>query len=196
MGFVADAGVVPPAASQSTIINQNLPSQARQMTLLVFITAWLMVQILVPLRHLLYPGSPSWTEEGHRFSWQMKLRDKAGNATFFVKDPATGSEWTVMPDEYLTSSQADQMDIPDMILQFAHYIARIWESEQNIRGVEVRARVCVSLNGRKGALLIDPNVDLARVERNLRHADWILPLEQPFERPIPREGPRGDEVVC
>ena len=39
----------------------------------------------------------------------------------------------------------------------------------------MRARVCASLNGRKPALLIDPERDLTRVERNLRHADWILP---------------------
>lgn len=70
-----------------------------------------------------------------------------------------------------------------MILQFAHHLARIWAEEGDIEGVEVRARVCASLNGRKAALLIDPERDLARIERNLSHADWILPLEQPFERP-------------
>ena len=65
---------------------------------------------------------------------------------------------------------------PDVILQFAHHLAREWAQRRNVAGVEVRARVCASLNGRKAALLIDPGRDLARVERNLRHADWILPL--------------------
>jgi hypothetical protein len=62
----------------------------------------------------------------------------------------------------------------------------VWAEERNLANVEVRARVCASLNGRRPALLIDPQRDLARVERNLRHADWVLPLEQPFERPEPR----------
>ena len=77
---------------------------------------------------------------------------------------------------------------PDMILQFAHHLARVWAEERKIAGVEVRARVCASLNGRKAALLIDPERDLARVQRDLRAADWILPLGEPFERPEPRTG--------
>jgi hypothetical protein len=162
---------------------------AERRLLLAFIGAWLAFQILVPARHLLYPGNPSWTEQGHRFAWQMKLRDKEAEASFVVRDPATGREWPVRPSRYLKRHQAEEMAArPDMILQFAHHLARAWEKELGIRGVEVRARVCASLNGRKAALLIDPERDLARVERSLRHADWILPLEQPFARPEPRSG--------
>jgi hypothetical protein len=36
-------------------------------------------QTLVPFRHLLYPGNVSWTEEGHRFAWHMKLRSKVAD---------------------------------------------------------------------------------------------------------------------
>ena len=35
---------------------------------------------------------------------------------------------------------------------------------------------------------------LARDEPSLRHADWILPLTVPFERPEPRTG--RDELDC
>jgi hypothetical protein len=83
---------------------------------------------------------------------------------------------------------------PDMILQFAHHLAREWAQAHGVQGAEVRARVCASLNGRKAALLIDPDRDLARVERSLGHADWILPLREPFVRPEPRTGPR--EFAC
>lgn len=165
------------------------PLRPGQWLLLGFMAAWFALQILVPLRHLLYPGNVSWTEEGHRFAWQMKLRDKDAEATFFVRDPASGREWRVAPREYLARHQAGEMESrPDMILQFAHHLARVWAAERGIPGVEVRARVCASLNGRKAALLIDPARDLVRVERNLRHADWILPLTEPFERPQPRDG--------
>jgi len=154
-----------------------------------FIVVWIGLQILVPMRYLFYPGNVSWTEEGHRFSWMMKLRDKDAEARFTVRDPASGREWRVLPEDYLRRHQVGEMESrPDMILQFAHYLARVWAEERNIAGVEVRARVCASLNGRKPELLIDPQRDLARVERSLRHADWILPLTQPFERPEPRTG--------
>lgn len=165
------------------------PLRPRQWLLLGCIVVWLAIQVLVPLRHLLYPGSPSWTEQGHRFAWQMKLRDKDAKATFFVRDPATGHEWRVAPERYLLRHQAREMESrPAMILQFAHHLARVWAEQRKIPGVEVRARVCASLNGRKPALLIDPQRDLARVERSLRHADWILALKEPFARPEPRTG--------
>jgi hypothetical protein len=161
----------------------------RQKLVVGFIAAWLAVQVLVPLRYLLYPGNVSWTEEGHRFAWMMKLRDKDAGARFTVRDPASGREWRVSPERYLVRHQVGEMESrPDMILQFAHHLARVWAEERKIAGVEVRARVCASLNGRKAALLIDPQRDLARVERSLRQADWILPLTQPFERPQPRTG--------
>ena len=150
---------------------------------------WLALQVLVPLRHLLYPGNQSWTEQGHRFAWQMKLRDKDATAVFHVTDPATGRRWHVDPAAHLAPHQVDEMaSRPDMILQFAHHLARRWAEENAVPQAEVRARVCASLNGRKAALLIDPERDLARVERSLRHADWIMPLAQPFERPEPRSG--------
>ena len=161
----------------------------RQKLVLGFIALWIGIQILVPLRYLAYPGNVSWTEEGHRFAWMMKLRDKDAEARFTVRDPATGREWRVSPERYLLRHQVGEMESrPDMILQFAHYLARVWAEERKVAGVEVRARVCASLNGRKPELLIDPQRDLARVERSLRHADWILPATQPFERPQPRTG--------
>ena len=43
---------------------------------LAFLAVYVAVQLLVPLRHLLYPGDVAWTEEGHRFSWRMRLREK------------------------------------------------------------------------------------------------------------------------
>jgi hypothetical protein len=42
-------------------------------------------QVLFPLRHFYYPGDVVWNEEGHRYSWRMKLRDKSGIAIFNVK---------------------------------------------------------------------------------------------------------------
>ena len=161
----------------------------RQKLVVGFIAVWIGLQILVPLRYLFYPGNVSWTEEGHRFAWMMKLRDKDAEARFTVRDPATGRQWRVSNERFLKRHQIGEMESrPDMILQFAHHLVRVWEKERGVAGVEVRARVCASLNGRKAELLIDPERNLARIERNLRHADWILPLTQPFERPEPRTG--------
>jgi vitamin K-dependent gamma-carboxylase len=144
------------------------------------LTGWLAFQVLFPLRHFLYPGNVSWTEEGHRFSWQMMLRDKDSMAKFIVTDPASGKVWRVNSLDYLNSRQIRKMaGRPDMLLQFAHQLAREWETGKNLPGVEVRVETAVSLNGRPQVPLVDPDRNLATVSRDLGHADWILPLTEP-----------------
>jgi hypothetical protein len=106
----------------------------------------------------------------------MKLRHKDASAMFYVRDPASGREWREPPERYLARHQAEEIaGRPDMILQFAHHLARLWAEDRGMHGFEVRARVCASLNGRKAALLIDPERDLAGVPRGLRHADYPAP---------------------
>lgn len=140
------------------------------------------VQLLLPLRHFLYPGPVSWNEEGHRFSWHMKLRTKSAEARFVASDPATNRSWNIDPSDHLTRRQAREMKSrPDMILQFAHHVARLKRAE-GYQHIQVRAHVMASLNGRRPQLLIDPTVDLATVRRSLLPAAWILPLREPLRR--------------
>ncbi|NJK32584.1 MAG: HTTM domain-containing protein [Deltaproteobacteria bacterium] len=148
------------------------------------VSLWLAVQIAMPLRHHIYPGDVAWTEEGHNFSWRMKLRSNRGKASFRVRDPETGNEWRVNPQRDLNKRQLRKMaGKPDLILQYAHYVAEV-ESEKLGHRVEVRADVFNSLNYRKPQRLIDPERDLAQVEASLLPADWILPFEwTPVKRP-------------
>lgn len=135
--------------------------------------AW---QILMPLRHFLIPGDVAWTEEGHRFSWRMKLRDKQSVTSFEVTDPALGETWEIVPGEFLTARQESVMSgHPDMIHQFAIHVARQYEKDYGMR-VEVRAKASASLNGRKSAVLIDPAVNLAAEPRGISAKRWITPV--------------------
>ena len=144
------------------------------------LAAYLVVQIILPLRHYLYPGNVSWTEEGHNFAWHMKLRTKTGEAVFTVTHPETGQAWTIKPEDHLKSHQVMKMSTkPDLILHFAHYLAE-QKKREGYENVEVRARVMVSLNGREPQLLIDPNVDLTKKEVTLLPASWIVPLTTPL----------------
>jgi vitamin K-dependent gamma-carboxylase len=144
------------------------------------LSVYVLLQLLVPFRHFLYPGNVHWTEEGHRFSWHMKLRDKDGTARFFVTDPVRGNTWQVHPRIYLTQRQTTKMAVrPDMILQLAHHIARDQARRRKISyPLEVRVHARASLHGRPAQLLIDPTVNLAAVKRSLSHERWILPLKE------------------
>ncbi len=74
-----------------------------QRAIVALLVLFLAVQVLVPLRHYLYPGNVAWTEEGHRFSWRMKLRSKGGWVALFMTDPATGTTTQIDPNQYLTA---------------------------------------------------------------------------------------------
>lgn len=135
----------------------------------MLVTLFLAMQLLLPLRHFLYAGDVNWTEEGFRFSWRVMLVEKTGHVTFFVRNPETGQESLVFPNDYLTLQQEKQMSFqPDMIVQFAHFLA-----EEAADPVEVRAEAFVSWNGRSHQLLLDPNQDLTQVSIDFRERPWI-----------------------
>jgi hypothetical protein len=141
---------------------------------LVPATAYCALQLLVPLRFLAYGGNVRWHEQGMRFSWRVMVREKNGSVTFLVKSRRSARVWHVNPSTYLTRLQEREMaGQPDLILQLAHHIRDDFSRRHG--PVEVRVDAFVSLNGRRIARLIDPNVDLARVKDGLAPAEWILP---------------------
>jgi len=148
------------------------------------LSIWLIVQICIPLRHWIYPGNVAWNEEGHRFSWRMKLRSKSGVANFRLIAP-DGRRWQVQPSQFLTKRQTRKFSCkPDMILQFAHFLAHTWIREKDLRDVAVYASIRCSLNGRPAVPFIDPQIDLSKIERSLSHARWVLPLEEKLPSPF------------
>jgi len=152
------------------------PLVASQKLVLTLLGLYLGFQLLFPLRHYLYPGNVSWTEEGHNFAWHMKLRTKGGEAIFTVTHPQSGQTWTIKPEDYLKPHQLTKVITkPDLLVLFSHFLAEE-KRREGYENVEVRARVMASLNGREPQLLIDPNVDLAKEHVGLLPAQWIVPL--------------------
>ena len=124
------------------------------------VTVYAGIQLLVPLRHHLYPGDVNWTEGGHRFSWRMKLRDKESEATFHAVDRQTGERHEVDWSRYLSRWQYDEMSTrPDMIRQFSRHVSNDMR-RRNGRDLAVHAVVWTSLNSHPPRLLVDPTVDL------------------------------------
>ena len=151
------------------------------LALLMLFASW---QILMPLRHFLYPGDVSWTEQGHKWAWHMKLRVKlADRATFFIRDQQGNLLERVnpfAPNSPLTLWQAETMATrPDMVLEFAHYLRDRAQAKYH-QPVKVTVNDTVSLNGRPFQRIIDPEADLASIEPRLwPPASWIEPLTTP-----------------
>ncbi|MGE0785594.1 MAG: HTTM domain-containing protein [Sandaracinaceae bacterium] len=148
---------------------------------LALLGLYALVQLVVPLRSHLYSGDVLWHEQGMRWSWRVMLHEKNGRVEYRVRRGPTEREVRVSPRRYLTEDQEREFGAqPDLILQLAHHIAER-ERAAGHPDVEVRVDAWASLNGRRSARLIDPSVDLAKVDDSVLPAQWILPL--PHGRP-------------
>ncbi|NUO54874.1 MAG: HTTM domain-containing protein [Polyangiaceae bacterium] len=144
---------------------------------LVLAAAHAVVQILMPLRHFLYPGNVLWTEEGIRYSWKVMLVEKNGSVDLWAQDRHTGERFLVSPRDYLVAEQTRMMSTqPDMILELAHMVRDDFRARG--RDVAVFVHADVSLNGRPSAPFVDPKVDLGAEEEGLGPKRWILPMPQ------------------
>jgi hypothetical protein len=143
--------------------------------------AYVLFQLFFPFRYLLYPGNYQWTEQGYRFGWRVMLTEKSGNAQFIIKDRNTGKTGYVNNAEWLTLHQEKQMSYqPDMILAFAHFLHDYYE-QKGINDPIVHVDCWVTMNGRPSARLIDPNVDLSRIQDDWFPKRWIAHYPGAFQ---------------
>ena len=164
-----------PLESSWTLSNTSIQAK-RSLLTYSFLFVFVSFQIIFPWRYLLYPGNVFWTEEGYRFAWRVMLMEKAGTATFYIKDAATQKEGSVINHQFLNPHQEKQMAMqPDLILQFAHYLKDHFQA-QGVSNPSVRAEVLVTLNASPAQLLIDPHVDLAMQKDGWQKKNWILPF--------------------
>ena len=143
-----------------------------------FLLIFVILQVLLPWRFLLYPGNLYWTEQGYRFSWRVMLMEKTGYANFKIVDGKTGKRFYVQNEDFLTSFQIKQMSTQaDFIVEYAHKLGDHFTS-QGHQNVEVYVESYASLNGRPSQAYVDPNINLMTVKNNLKHRPYILPLNE------------------
>jgi vitamin K-dependent gamma-carboxylase len=124
---------------------------------LTALAIYVLVMVALPLRHYALPGDVKWNGRGYLFSWQVMLSEKAAYSEFIVTDPSTNRSWAVLPPSYLTTRQLMVMPTdPVMIRQTAQVVA-----DDIGDGVEVSARIVMTLDGRPSKLLTDPGQILA-----------------------------------
>ena len=137
---------------------------------------FLLFQILIPFRSLVYPGELFWTEEGYRFSWRVMLMEKAGYTNFKIVDLKKGTFFMVDNSDFLTAFQEKQMSHqPDFILEYAHFLGDHF-AQQGHKNIGVFTESYVALNGRLSSVFIDPKVDLYQQKESFKHKDWIVPF--------------------
>ena len=158
-----------PAPAKAASTPQLRPAAVAALLLLA------VVQVLLPLRHHVYPGDVRWTEQGYYLSWRVMLTEKTGYTQFRVTDPGTGRSWLANPDLVLTDWQTEQAAInPGLIRSTARLVADHYR-EAGITNPRVQVDAWVSINGRQAQRIVDPGVDLAARQHFPATSDWILP---------------------
>ena len=145
----------------------------------VVIVPYVLLQLLLPVRHLAIEGPVMWTTEGDRLSWRVMLNYRLGTTRYKVVDKATGQQISFKNKELLTDYQILKLNTPDVIWQMAQFIKEYYKKQ----GIDVSvyaARSNVTINRRPAKRLIDPTVDLTAVPwSHFRHHDWILSENDP-----------------
>jgi len=133
---------------------------------------FLILQLLLPLRHYLIKGDVLWTEEGHRLSWRMMLRERSGYINIKIKDNNTNEIFIYNYNKDLTPYQAKNLATkPDFIWQYCQRIKK----EYTNKNISIYIDCKNSINRSEYKTLIDPKQDFVKAKWNyFFHNDWIL----------------------
>jgi vitamin K-dependent gamma-carboxylase len=109
----------------------------------VVVGVYMLLMVVIPMRHFAIPGDVDTGGEGYLGSWHVMLTEKTGSVRFHIEDPATGRRWQVPAPEFLTAQQRMVMPTDsEMIRQTAALISK----EHN--GAPVSATAWLAVNGR------------------------------------------------
>lgn len=152
--------------------------------------AYVLLQLILPLRHLAYGGDIGWHERGHYFAWRMMNRSKRTAMRLYVTDAESQETWYPNLRGMVTGEQLSRLSRdPEMVLDLAHQLARLYQQDTG-KTLEVRVVLLTCYNGRKPQLQIDPRVNLVKEPRGFHHRPWIMPQREPipaepWNRPLP-----------
>ncbi|MFP5436170.1 MAG: HTTM domain-containing protein [Bacteroidia bacterium] len=142
----------------------NAPANANHLVKYVLVP-YVLIQLLLPLRHFVIPGNVFYTEEGHRLSWRMKLYHQAGDLAIYVLPKGNAVKEKIALEKYFLPWQRTRIvNHPDMLWQAAKYIKEDYAE----RGVEVAVYVHANV-----AVNRDPKRPIIRPEVNLAAAEWF-----------------------
>ncbi|WP_051062374.1 HTTM domain-containing protein [Ilumatobacter nonamiensis] len=136
------------------------------------------VNVVLPLRHYAAEGNVRFNDDGYYLSWRVMLTERSGFLEFTARDPATDETWVVRPDSVLADWQVAQaVQRPDLALSTAHLVAEQHAGQGRV--IEVYANSWVAFNGRPRQRWIDPDVDLAALDRSSPASEYVLAESEP-----------------
>ena len=137
----------------------------------LFFVPFFFVQLLFPLRHYFIKGDVLFTEEGHRLSWRMMLRERVGRLNIKIVNIKTGEFHYYNYGSELTAKQVKILSqAPDIIWQYCQKIKKETKTP-----ISIYVESEVSINRRPFYKLINDKTDMATAKFDyFGHNEWIL----------------------
>ena len=161
-----------------TKVNLELKNIKKSPSIVACLSVYIILQILLPFRYLLYDNHVDFSGKGQRFAWRMKIMYKVPDMHFYLVEEGSDQKIEVNVGNFLTTKQyTNLIYYPDFIPPVAKYI-----KEEGIRrglnNPKVVADFKIGFMGYQEQYLVNPDIDLTGVVyKPFENSDWILPLE-------------------
>ncbi len=144
-----------------------------QKAALTFMILWMSTQILLPFRHWILKGHPSWCGEGHLFAWRMMLVANTDAVKYHLVDNASGEEYPIQLEAYMNFRQFSKLGrTPKTYLHLAHFI-RDEAIKGGMKDPIVKMEIWKSVNERTPRLFNDTTLNYAKVPyQSFVAGDW------------------------
>ncbi len=159
--------------------NRRAPVKGGSPWILGFVIVYVALQLLIPLRHLLYKRDLQWTHEGIDFSWRMMGDHHETEGGITVEDPRTEDVYLHSPETLLSHKQLVMVNNPYMLVQYIRFLKDYLKQQNGMKDPIIKTDIQVSVNGRPFQNMYDPNSNLSEVTYSpFIDLKWIIPLKK------------------
>ena len=159
----------------------KLQSKTGQLTIItgVLFMAYILIQLILPLRHHLFEGNVDYTGEGQRFSWRMKSVYKDFEISIRLVDEERGIEADLDPRTVLSVKQYTNLGYyPELILPLSENLRRS-AIEKGVKDPKIYIDYKVGFMGLPLQYMVDPTIELGSLSYSpFKHSSWILALNR------------------
>jgi vitamin K-dependent gamma-carboxylase len=167
--------------TKRTVSKERAHGKEASPLILAFVIVYTSLQIVIPLRHLLYKRDLQWTHEGMDFSWRMMADHHETDGSITVEEPKTKDVYLHSPQTLLNRKQLVMVNNPYMLLQYVQFLKGFLKQQHaEINNPIIRADIQVSVNGRPFQPMYDRTCNLSEVTYSpFKDSKWIIPLKKP-----------------
>jgi hypothetical protein len=160
--------------------NEQTTKKRGSSWILGFVIVYTSLQIVIPLRHLLYKRDLHWTHEGIDFSWRMMADHHETDGSITIENPQTKDVYLHSPGMLLTRKQLVMVNNPYTLVQYVQFLKKWLKENTDIKDPIIKADLRVSVNGRPFQHMYDPTCNLSEVTYSpFKDLEWIIPLKNP-----------------